>query len=91
MDEEVKVATKVIFYLLIKKNSCELYYFHQKYKISPKIIIEALSILKKNDLINIEGQTIKLVPKIDNQKIAIINKIIKTKKPKCLYKTILDI
>lgn len=47
MDEQIKIATKVIFNEIIKKNSCELFYLHQKYNLSPRIIIEALSILKK--------------------------------------------
>lgn len=91
MNEQIKIATKVIFNELIKNESRELFHFHQKYNLSPRIIIEALSVLKKNDLVNVEGQIVIITPKIDNQQVATINKIMKTNKPKCLYRTMLDI
>ncbi len=90
MKNAERIAVKLIFNTLIDKNEHNLYEFHTRYRLPPAYILTAVNFLIKHEIAILNEKKISLSIELDNKKIAIINKISKTEKPKILSNNELD-
>ncbi len=91
MENDKKIAIKLIFNMLLDKKEHELYEFHYEKRLLPLIIFQAINFLEKHEIIRINGDNVILRENLSNEKIAIINRISKTFRPEKLYESNLDI
>lgn len=84
MSEIDKIALKELINTLKDKEWHDLFEFHEKYRLSPVQILDALNTLLKFQIVIRENNKIRLASNLENQHMAFINSFQKTKKPATL-------
>ncbi len=87
LNNEQKIVLKEISKILKDKNWHEIYEFHNKHRVSPTQIIESITLLSENKVIDLEGNKIRLSHNINNKGILLLNRLMKTDCPSILTLT----
>lgn len=91
MENQEKIAIKICFSLLLDGEWHDIYELHENYRLLPSRILKAINFLTNNNIICMQGDSLKLADNISNHQLASINNIFKTLKPECLTKSYLEI
>lgn len=81
MSEIDKIPIKELISILKDREWHDLFEFHEKYRLSPVQVLDALNTLLKYQIVVREDCKIRLASNLDNHQMAFINSIQKTKKP----------
>lgn len=90
MNNEERIAAKLIVQTLLDKEQHDIYEFHKKYRISPLMLLKSLEYLEHNNIVHINESKVLINIDMNNKSVAIINSLTKTKKPEKLNKIRLD-
>lgn len=90
MNNDEKIAIKIIFNILIDKAEHQLYEFHSKHRLSPLLIRKAIKFLNEHEMITMDDDVVKIRDFISNRKIAVINRVSKVEKPEILCRSMFD-
>lgn len=82
--ESKRTALREFINFIADRDWHEIHDFHLKYGVSPSIIIEIISFLVSNDCIIKEGRSVRLSDNLSNSKIALLNRLQKTRRPSAL-------
>lgn len=87
LTNDQKIVLKEICNILKDKMWHDLYEFHDKHRVSPMQIIESVTLLSENKVIDLEGNKIRLSHNINNKGILLVNRLMKTDCPSILTVT----
>lgn len=82
--ESKRTALREFINFIADRDWHEIHDFHLKYGVSPSVIIEIISFLVSNDCIIKEGRSVRLSDNLSNSKIALLNRLQKTRRPSAL-------
>ncbi len=86
LDPELKLSLKNCIKVLKDKEIHEVYEFHEKYKLNPLLVFKSVSFLIENNIVVVNDNYIQLANDLNNQKVALLNLLMKTSKPNILLK-----
>jgi len=87
LNNEQKIALKEISKILKDKNWHGIFEFHDKHRLSPVEIIESITFLTGNNVVDIKGNKIRISSNINNKGVLLFNRLMKTDCPDILTLT----
>lgn len=87
MENSERIAIKNCITLLLDKQWHDIYEIHKQYRLLPNNIFKVIQFLESKRLIDVNDNKLKLCNDISNAQVAIINELMKNRKPDILLES----
>lgn len=91
MTNDERITANVILKVILDRKDHDFYEFHQKYRISPFLILRSFQYLERSGIANISENSVSMKDNVSNKAVCIMNKLSKTSRPEKLNEIIIDI